>query len=251
MNFGTEFKGKTALVTGASRGIGKQTAIDLAAAGCHVIVNYASNSGEAEETLEIIKQNGGSGETVRFDVSDYKAVGKTVKPFIEKKGGIHILVNNAGITKDKLLVRMTERDWNDVQDTNLSGVFNCTKAVIRNMLNARYGRIINITSVVGEMGNPGQINYSSSKAGIIGFTKSAAKEFASRGITVNAVSPGFVETDITAPIPEEMKRAYLESIPLGRYGTVKDVSGAVTFLASDAASYITGEVMKVNGGLYI
>ena len=187
---------------------------------------------------------------MKFDVSDYGATEKALSPVVNKRG-IDILVNNAGITRDKLFVRMAEKDWDAVVDTNLKGIFNCTKAVVRSMLKKRYGRIINITSVVGEMGNPGQINYSSAKAGIIGFTRSAAKEFASRGVTVNAVSPGFVETDITAPIPEEMKSAYLESIPLGRYGTVEDISGAVVFLASEKASYITGEVIRVNGGLYI
>lgn len=241
---------KTALVTGGSRGIGKQTATDLAAEGCHVIVNYHSNPDAANETLEEIEKSGGSGEVLKFDVSDYGATEKALSPVVNKRG-IDILVNNAGITRDKLFVRMAEKDWDAVVDTNLKGIFNCTKAVVRNMLKKRYGRIINITSVVGEMGNPGQINYSSAKAGIIGFTRSAAKEFASRGVTVNAVSPGFVETDITAPIPEEMKSAYLESIPLGRYGTVEDISGAVVFLASEKASYITGEVIRVNGGLYI
>ncbi|WP_462137763.1 3-oxoacyl-[acyl-carrier-protein] reductase [Candidatus Mycalebacterium sp.] len=246
----TEFSGKTALVTGASRGIGRQTAIELARSGCHVIVNYVSNADAAKETLDLIEKDGGSGETMGFDVSDYKAVGKSLAPIV-KKSGIQILVNNAGITKDKLFVRMSEQDWDKVQNINLKGIFNCTKAVARRMLNDRYGRIINITSVVGEMGNPGQINYSSAKAGIIGFTKSAAKEFASRGVTVNAVSPGFVETDITAPISEEMKRIYLKSIPLGRYGKAEDIAGAVAFLASERASYITGEVIKINGGLYI
>lgn len=241
---------KTALVTGGSRGIGKQTATDLAAEGCHVIVNYHSNPDAANETLEEIEKSGGSGEVLKFDVSDYGATEKALSPVVNKRG-IDILVNNAGITRDKLFVRMAEKDWDAVVDTNLKGIFNCTKAVVRSMLKKRYGRIINITSVVGEMGNPGQINYSSAKAGIIGFTRSAAKEFASRGVTVNAVSPGFVETDITAPIPEEMKSAYLESIPLGRYGTVEDISGAVVFLASEKASYITGEVIRVNGGLYI
>lgn len=251
MNFEREFKGKVALVTGASRGIGRRTAIELASRGCHVIANYASNSSAVQETLEHIKGGGGSGEAVQFDVSDYSSVKGKLKPIVERMGGVHILVNNAGITKDRLLVRMTEQDWDSVHDTNLKGIFNCTKAVARSMLSNRYGRIINIASVVGEMGNPGQTNYSSAKAGIIGFTKSAAKEFASRGVTVNAVSPGFVETDITASIPEEMKRTYIESIPLGRYGKVEDVAGVVAFLASGAASYITGEVIKVNGGLYI
>ncbi|QMU56239.1 MAG: 3-oxoacyl-[acyl-carrier-protein] reductase [Candidatus Mycalebacterium zealandia] len=246
----TEFRGKTALVTGASRGIGRQTAIELARGGCHVIVNYVSNTDAAKKTLDLIEKDGGSGEIMGFDVANYKAVDKSLEPIV-KKSGIQILVNNAGITKDKLFVRMSEQDWDDVQSTNLKGVFNCTKAVVRRMLNDRYGRIINITSVVGEMGNPGQINYSSAKAGIIGFTKSAAKEFASRNVTVNAISPGFVETDITAPIPEEMKRVYLESIPLGRYGKAEDISGVVAFLASERASYITGEVIKINGGLYI
>ncbi|MCY4047283.1 MAG: 3-oxoacyl-[acyl-carrier-protein] reductase [Candidatus Dadabacteria bacterium] len=241
---------KTALVTGGSRGIGRQTATDLATEGCHVIVNYHSSPDAANETLEAIEKSGGSGEVLKFDVSDYGATEKALSPVVNKRG-IDIVVNNAGITRDKLFVRMAEKDWDAVVDTNLKGIFNCTKAVVRSMLKKRYGRIINITSVVGEMGNPGQINYSSAKAGIIGFTRSAAKEFASRGVTVNAVSPGFVETDITAPIPEEMKSAYLESIPLGRYGTVEDISGAVIFLASEKASYITGEVIRVNGGLYI
>ena len=243
-------KNKTALVTGGSRGIGRQTAINLAREGCYVIVNYSSSPDAAGETLKTIEDEGGSGEIMGFDVSDHEAVEKALTSVIEGKG-IDILVNNAGITRDKLFVRMGEKDWDEVLDTNLKGVFNCTKAVTRCMLQKRYGRIINITSVVGEMGNAGQINYSSAKAGIIGFTRSAAREFASRGVTVNAVSPGFVETDITAPIPEEMKKAYLESIPLGRYGTVEDIAGVVMFLASGAASYITGEVIRVNGGLYI
>lgn len=246
----TEFSGKTALITGASRGIGKQTAIELARHGCHVIVNYVSNSDAAKKTLDLIEKDGNSGEIMCFDVSDCEAVNRALESVV-KKNGIQILVNNAGITKDGLFLRMSEQDWDDVQNTNLKGIFNCTKAVVRNMLNDRYGRIINITSVVGEMGNPGQINYSSAKAGIIGFTKSAAKEFASRGVTVNAVSPGFVETDITVAIPEEMKRSYLLSIPLGRYGKAEDIAGAVVFLASERASYITGEIIKVNGGLYI
>lgn len=241
---------KTALVTGGSRGIGRRTATDLAAEGCHVIVNYHSSPDAANETLEMIRKGGGSGEVLKFDVSDHAATEKALAPVAEGRG-IDILVNNAGITGDRLFVRMSEEDWDKVVDTNLKGVFNCTRAVVRGMLKKRYGRIINITSVVAEMGNAGQINYAAAKAGIIGFTRSAAREFASRGVTVNAVSPGFVETDITAPLPEEMKAAYLKSIPLGRYGKVEDISGAVVFLASEKASYITGEVVRVNGGLYI
>lgn len=246
-----EFENKVALITGASRGIGSETAYELASRGAKVIVNYSNSESSAVETVERIKNNGGEAELSKFDVSDFGSVQKEVNGLLGKFDHIDILVNNAGITKDGLFLRMKEDDWDKVFDVNIKGVFNCTKSVARSMLNKRYGRIINIVSVVGEMGNPGQINYSSSKAGLIGFTKSAAKEFASRGITVNAVSPGFIETDITDVLPDRVKDKYRESIPLGRFGRPEDISKVIAFLASDSASYITGEIIRVNGGLYM
>jgi len=246
-----ELKNRVALVTGASRGIGKQVAKDLAAMGATVIVNYPNSNDSAEQTVEEIEKNGGTAIMSEFDVSDFNAVQKEVSSIIDKLGEIHILINNAGITRDKLFMRMKEEDWDRVFEVNLKGVYNCTRAVIRNMLKRKFGRIVNIASVVGEMGNAGQINYSSTKAGVIGFTKSAAKEFASRAVTVNAISPGFIQTDITQNIPEEFKKKYMESIPLGRFGETTDISNVVCFLVSDNASYITGEVIRVNGGLYM
>ena len=246
-----ELKNRVALVTGASRGIGKQVAKDLASMGATVIVNYPNSNDSAEQTVEEIEKNGGTAIMSEFDVSDFNAVQKEVSSIINKLGEIHILINNAGITRDKLFMRMKEEDWDRVFEVNLKGVYNCTRAVIRNMLKQRFGRIVNIASVVGEMGNAGQINYSSTKAGVIGFTKSAAKEFASRAVTVNAISPGFIQTDINQNIPEEFKKKYMESIPLGRFGETTDISNVVCFLVSDNASYITGEVIRVNGGLYM
>lgn len=246
-----ELKNKIALVTGASRGIGKQVAKDLASMGATVVANYPNSNDSAEQTVEEIEKNGGTAIMSEFDVSDFDAVQKEVSSIIDKLGEIHILINNAGITRDGLLLRMKEEDWDRVFEVNLKSVYNCTRAVIRNMFKQKFGRIVNIASVVGEMGNAGQINYSSSKAGVIGFTKSAAKEFASRGVTVNAISPGFIQTDITKDIPEEFKQKYMESIPLGRFGQTADISNVVCFLVSDNASYITGEVIRVNGGLYM
>jgi len=251
MKMKMELKNRVALVTGASRGIGKQVAKDLASMGATVIVNYPNSNDSAEQTVEEIEKNGGTAIMSEFDVSDFNAVQKEVSSIINKLGEIHILINNAGITRDKLFMRMKEEDWDRVFEVNLKGVYNCTRAVIRNMLKQRFGRIVNIASVVGEMGNAGQINYSSTKAGVIGFTKSAAKEFASRAVTVNAISPGFIQTDITQNIPEEFKKKYMESIPLGRFGETTDISNVVCFLVSDNASYITGEVIRVNGGLYM
>jgi len=251
MKMKMELKNRVALVTGASRGIGKQVAKDLAAMGATVIVNYPNSNDSAEQTVEEIEKNGGTAIMSEFDVSDFNAVQKEVSSIIDKLGEIHILINNAGITRDKLFMRMKEEDWDRVFEVNLKGVYNCTRAVIRNMLKRKFGRIVNIASVVGEMGNAGQINYSSTKAGVIGFTKSAAKEFASRAVTVNAISPGFIQTDITQNIPEEFKKKYMESIPLGRFGETTDISNVVCFLVSDNASYITGEVIRVNGGLYM
>jgi 3-oxoacyl-[acyl-carrier protein] reductase len=243
-------KDKVALVTGASRGIGRAVALELASRGAFVIVNYSRSENAAKEVLSMIENSGGKGEIRHFDVADFSRVQDEISKIGEELGGLHILVNNAGITKDGLLLRMKEEDWDEVISVDLKGVFNCTKAAAKIMMKQRYGRIINITSVVGEMGNPGQTNYSAAKAGIIGFTKATAKELGSRGITVNAVSPGFIETDITSGLPQNMKEKYLEAIPLGRFGTPTDVAKVVAFLASDDASYITGEVVKVNGGLY-
>lgn len=245
------FKDKVALITGASRGIGREIAMDLASKGAVVILNYVKSDELAKQTAREITNKGGNVVLSKFDVCNYEEVQSCISALIDDFGKIDLLVNNAGITKDKMFLRMMNQDWDSVFDINIKGVFNCTKFVIRNMSRNRYGRIVNIVSVVGEMGNAGQVNYSSTKAGLIGFTKSIAKEFASRGITVNAVSPGFIETDITKNLPLDLKEKYLDSIPLGRFGQPEDVSGVVTFLLSDNASYITGEVIRVNGGLYM
>jgi 3-oxoacyl-[acyl-carrier protein] reductase len=245
-----ELKDKVALVTGASRGIGKAVALRLASRGAFVIINYAQNETAARGVLAEIEDSGGRGQIRHFDVADTSLVQDEVGRIGEEFGGLHVLVNNAGITKDGLLVRMKEEDWDLVLSIDLKGVFNCTRAAAKIMMKQKYGRVINITSVVGEMGNAGQTNYSAAKAGIIGFTKASAKELGSRGITVNAVSPGFIETDMTRNLPENIKEKYVEGIPLGRFGTPEDVAKVVAFLASDDASYITGEVVRVNGGLY-
>lgn len=241
---------KVALVTGGSRGIGRAIALRLAADGAYVVVNYAKNRAAAEEVVSAIEKAGGRAKAIGFDVSDFDRVQEEIENIVTELGGIQILVNNAGITQDTLIVRMKKDDWDNVITTNLNGVFNCTKAVARIMIKQRQGRIINLTSVVGEMGNSGQTNYAASKAGIIGFTKAAARELASRAITVNAVSPGFIETDITQNLTEEIRKQYIEKIPLLRFGSPEDVAGVVAFLASDEASYITGEVLRVNGGIY-
>ncbi len=246
-----DLNNKIALVTGASRGIGKQVAKDLASYGATVVANYPHPKDSAEQTVEEIEKAGGTAIMSEFDVSKYDVVQEGIGSIIDKYGGIDILINNAGITKDRLFLRMKEEDWDVVFAVNMKGVFNCTKAVVRSMAKKRFGRIVNIASVVGEMGNAGQLNYSATKAGVIGFTKSAAKEFGSRGITVNAISPGFIQTDITQGIPEEYKQKYMESIPLARFGETTDISNVISFLVSDNASYITGEVIRVNGGLYM
>jgi len=241
---------KVALVTGGSRGIGKAIALRLAADGAYVVVNYTKNRAAADEVVSAIEKAGGRAKAIGFDVSDFDKVQEEIENIVTEFGGIQVLVNNAGITQDTLIVRMKKDDWDNVITTNLNGVFNCTKAVARIMIKQRQGRIINLTSVVGEMGNSGQTNYAASKAGIIGFTKAAARELASRAITVNAVSPGFIETDITQNLTEEIRKQYIEKIPLLRFGSPEDVAGVVAFLASDEASYITGEVLRVNGGIY-
>ncbi len=245
-----KLNGKVALVTGGSRGIGKSIAKRLASEGAIVVINYLRNETAALETKKEIEEAGGQVLLSKFDVSDFDTVHEEIDKIIEKLGGLHILINNAGITKDTLLMRMKEEDWDSVISINLKGIFNCTKAVTRNMFKQREGRIENLTSVVGEMGNAGQTNYAASKAGIIGFTKACAREMAPRGITVNAVSPGFIKTDITDQLPEEIRKDYIDKIPMNRFGSPEDIAGAVAFLTSDDASYITGEVFRVNGGIY-
>ncbi|HOM08322.1 MAG TPA: 3-oxoacyl-[acyl-carrier-protein] reductase [Syntrophales bacterium] len=242
---------RVALVTGGSRGIGRAVSLSLAKAGFHVCVNYVSNEQAAEETLSAMAAQGGKGEIRPFDVRDEDAVRAAVDGIIRDRGGIDVLVNNAGIWRGGLILRVDRRAWDEVLETNLRGAYNCCRAVIRHMMKRRWGRIINMSSLVGEAGNIGDSLYSLSKAGIIGLTKSLAREVGSRNICVNAVAPGWIETDMTSSIPEEIRRETLEMIPLGRLGTPEDVAGVVTFLASEAAGYITGEVIRVNGGLYM
>ena len=241
--------GKTALVTGASRGIGRAIALRLAAEGASVAINYAGNTAKAEETKAAIEAAGGKAALFQADVSDSAQVEQMVAAVTEAFGTIDILVNNAGITRDGLLMRMKEEDWDAVLTTNLKGVFNCTKAVLRTMMKQKSGRIVNMASVVGEMGNAGQANYAAAKAGVIGFTKATAKEVASRGITVNAVAPGFIATDMTKVLDETVQNQMLMAIPLGRQGQPEDVANAVSFLASEEAAYITGQVLNVDGGM--
>jgi 3-oxoacyl-[acyl-carrier protein] reductase len=242
-------QGQVALVTGASRGIGRAIALDLAKLGAHVVVNYATNAAAAQETVRAIVESGGSGELALFDVSDERQVDSGVKKVVDQHKKIDIVVNNAGVTSDNLLVRLKAEDWDRVLGINLKGTVHCTKAVCLGMLRERYGRIINITSVVGQTGNAGQSVYAASKAGIIGFTRAMARELGSRGITVNAVAPGYIETDMTDKLPEDLKQKFLRSIPLGRFGSGAEVAAVVSFLASPAAGYITGQVIGVNGGL--
>jgi len=242
-------EGKVAIVTGASRGIGRCVAIALAKAGAKVIINYAGNVVAANEVKSIIEAAGGQGMLMQGDVASDEAVASMVKETMASFGRIDILVNNAGITRDNLLMRMKEGDWDAVMNTNLKGVFMCTKAVSRVMMKQKYGKIINMTSVVGLTGNAGQSNYAAAKAGVIGFTKSMAKELASRGITVNAIAPGFIDTDMTAVLPEQVKEEFISKIPLGRLGSPEDVAAAVIFLVSDCAKYITGQTLNVDGGM--
>lgn len=241
--------GKTAIVTGGSRGIGRAVSLLLAREGANVGIVYAGNTAAAEETKQQAEALGAAAAVFQCDVADEQAVADMVKAVKTQFGSVDILVNNAGITRDGLLMRMKEADWQAVLDTNLTGVYHCTKAVSKLMMKQRHGAVINLSSVVGETGNAGQANYAAAKAGIIGFTKAVAKELASRNIRVNAVAPGYVETDMTAGLPDSAKEDMLRSIPLGRPATADDVAQAVLFLASDQACYITGQVLNVDGGM--
>ncbi|HEY4717418.1 MAG TPA: 3-oxoacyl-[acyl-carrier-protein] reductase [Anaerolineales bacterium] len=240
---------KTAIVTGGSRGIGRAIAIELAARGASVLVNYNTNGVAAEEVVLKIVNAGGKAAALPGDVAKVADAQALIKAAIEKFGGLDILVNNAGITRDMLIMMMSEEAWDAVIDTNLKGSFNCAKAAVRHMMKTRSGRIINITSVSGQIGNAGQTNYSASKAGLIGFTKALAREVAGRNITVNAIAAGYVDTEIWAGVPAEMRDAFVKMIPLGRKGAPEEIAYAVAFLASEEAAYITGQVLAVDGGM--
>lgn len=240
---------KVAVVTGASRGIGRAIAIELAAKGATVIVNYNGSAEKAEEVKNIIEADGGKAFAAQCDVSDYSACETFIQSVIKEHGSLDILVNNAGVTRDGLLMKMSEEDFDRVIDTNLKGAFNTIRFTARQMLKQKSGRIINLSSVVGVTGNAGQANYAASKAGVIGLTKATAKELASRGITVNAIAPGFIETDMTEVLPEKVKEATIAQIPLGKFGKAEQVAAAAAFLASEDAAYITGQVLHVDGGL--
>lgn len=243
--------GRRALVTGGSRGIGRAVCLALAAAGADVAVNYAGRADAAEQTAQQCRELGVQAVALRADVSDGAQAAALVEEVCKSLGGIDILVNNAGVTRDGLLMRMTEADFDAVLDTNLKGAFHCMKAAARPMMKARFGRIVNIASVVGLRGNAGQANYAASKAGVIGLAKSAAKELASRGVTVNCVAPGFIDTDMTAVLPEAVKEKILTQIPMAHFGAVEDVANAVLFLAGEGAGYITGQVLCVDGGMAV
>ena len=243
------FQDKVAVVTGASRGIGRAIAERLASEGAKVVVNHRASAGQAEEVVSTIRENGGEAIAIQADVSDFQQAFDLMQSAVNEYGRIDILVNNAGTTRDTLLMMMKEADWDLVVDTNLKSVFNCCKAVARGMVRQRSGRIVNITSVAGLAGNAGQTNYAASKAGVVGFTKSLAKELGSRSITVNAVAPGFVPTALTNDLPEDLKQAAIEMTPLGRFGQPEEVAAAVAYFASDEAGFITGQVLSVDGGL--
>lgn len=247
----SDLDSQVALVTGASRGIGRAIAIALAAHGARVFASFVQGGEGAEETVRTIRSTGGSAESLRFDVADPGDTDREIAQLVESVGRIDILVNNAGMTIDNLVLRLKPADWNRVLAVNLNGVFHCTRAAAKPMVRARYGRIINISSVTGLMGNAGQGAYAASKAGIIGFTKSMARELASRKITVNAVAPGFIETEMVGHLPEAQRKEYLTVIPVGRFGTPEEIADSVLFLSRPQAGYITGQVLSVNGGLYM
>ncbi|MFT9494550.1 3-oxoacyl-[acyl-carrier-protein] reductase [Anaerosolibacter sp.] len=241
--------GKTAVVTGGSRGIGRAIVLKLAEMGANIVVNYTSSPQKAEEVVALVKEMGREAIAIQANVSDSDAIQKMMQEVEEKFSTIDILINNAGITKDTLLMKMKDEDWDQVMDINLRGTFNCTKAVTRKMMKQRNGKIVNLASVVGVMGNAGQANYAASKAGIIGFTKSVAKELATRGINVNAVAPGFIQTEMTDILSDEVKEAMMANIPMKQLGTPEDVANVIAFLCSDDAKYITGQVLHVDGGM--
>jgi len=242
---------QVALVTGGSRGIGRAVAQRLAREGARVVISYVSNHDAAAECVKTIEAGGGAAEAVQFDVAEAEAAASAIAALGERLGRLDILINNAGMTVDTLLLRMKPEDWDRVLAVNLRGAFSCTKAAARIMIRARYGRVVNVTSVIGEMGNAGQGAYAAAKAGLIGFTKSMARELAPRSITVNAVSPGFIDTDMVQRLPETVQAEYLKIIPAGRLGTAEEVATAVAFLCQPDAGYITGQVLGVNGGLYM
>ncbi len=246
-----KLQGKVALVTGASRGIGREIALELARQGANVAVNYSGSEAKALEVVAEIQALGRESFAIQCDVAIGDSVTDMVKTTIERFGALHILVNNAGITRDNLLMRMKDDEWDAVINTNLKGVFLCTRAVTRQMMKQRSGRIINIASIVGVTGNPGQANYVAAKAGVIGLTKTTAKELSSRGITVNAVAPGFITTDMTDKLTDEVKEAMLKQIPLAQFGEPRDIANAVAFLASEDARYMTGQTLHVDGGMYM
>lgn len=243
------FSDKVAVVTGASRGIGRAIAVKLGSGGASVVVNYNNSPDQAQLVANEIIAAGGNAAIFKADVSDHAQAQDLIKFAVETFGNLHILVNNAGITRDNLLMLMSDSDWDTVIDTNLKSTFNCSKAAVKHMMRKRVGKIINISSVSGQMGNSGQTNYSASKAGQIGFTKALAREVASRNITVNAIAPGFVDTEILDAMPKESKETAMKMIPLGRLGTTDEIANAVAFLASDMANYITGQVLGVDGGI--
>lgn len=243
------FEGKAAIVTGASRGIGREIALLLGKEGARVAVNYSGSREKAEEVVSLIQQAGGEAFAIQANVSDAESVKNMIDDTLKTFGSIDILVNNAGITKDNLLMRMKEDEWDDVININMKGVFLCTKGVTRQMMKQRAGKIVNVASIVGVSGNPGQANYVAAKAGVIGFTKTAAKELASRNINVNAVAPGFITTDMTEVLADEVKEQMLSVIPLGKLGSPEDVARSVLFLLSDDAAYITGQTIHVDGGM--